>query len=1064
MKQKSVSILLMLALPAAALLLLFGMVRPVYAAVWVVGVDCTTIQECIDDAVASDTVFVPSGVYNESLTLNQPISLTGASRANTFVVALANQRVLTVTGAAIDSSVVISGLTFTGGNVNTGNQCAPPIVDTNCGGGILVTDNAQPHMQHITLRDNQAFYGGGIYAAPGSHLALEHVSFINNVTTLTGGGFYGSNISLTVTNGLFSGNESTQNVAGGLYVGATFSNFQSVLISGTTFIGNMASCLGGEFSICHAGGMNAFDVDTTIVNSHFEGNYCDRDDCDGGGLRLQMSFNDPEWIVRDTSFVNNSAGRHGGGVFAGNFVLNLPMHLSGGRFEGNTAVTGSGGGIHARTLILTGTQFLTNTAGFSPTFSFINGGGGGAFILAGTLAGATFMGNHSDSYGGGMAVQAFTGPMVIRDTAFINNSARLIGGGMAASQPLEIYDSLFAQNRTLQPIINPGTEEGNGGGLWVNNYVRLENTDFLSNTAVSAGGGAWVDFGDMHAVNGVFQDNQAQDSSVFFGIGGGGLFLTTGDLVFTGTQFVNNQSVNEVGGGAYVGGAVTGTGGLFQANQSGSSGGGLMVRTAVTLSGTQFISNTAVSSGGGLLADTFAVDGTPTTLTNTVFQGNQAGTGGGGLYSDGITRIDDSHFTNNSVGVLSGGGLMVFNAVTVTDSLVENNHSGGSGGGMAFGFDGGLVRRSLVRGNTAVNQGGGISANGAVTLEEATIAENHSDGHGGGIATSGFVIAVNSDILSNTAVTNGGGIQANSGMNFTNGRFQNNDAGGNGGGYFGGLGGLRTNGTLFINNHADGNGGGANAFDGNAVHHTVFTNNTASNTGGGLFLQRFVHVTTTLFVNNAANFGGGLAVVRPNIGTLPQYVINSIFARNHARISGEAIYYNQPRPIEFTHVTIANAAREPGVGIYVVTGTVAITNSIIASFTTGLENAGGTVTSHYNLFFGNLNNRVGVIPHNNTLDNVDPVFVDAATDDFRLVFTSPAINSGVDAGVTTDFLGQPRPLDGGFERGAFEGRFTPTAVYLTHFSAGVHSPLGVWLAGLLLVTAVTTLVWRKRAM
>jgi len=179
MKQKGLSLLLAVMLPVFAIFALLAMVQPAYAAVLIVGTDCVTIQECIDNAAAGDTIFIPAGTYNESLTLNQPISLTGASRTNTTIVALTNQRVLTVTGAAIDASVVISGLQFTGGNVDTGNQCAPPIVDTNCGGGILVTDNARPRIQYVILRDNQALRGGGIYAAPASDLALNEVAFIN---------------------------------------------------------------------------------------------------------------------------------------------------------------------------------------------------------------------------------------------------------------------------------------------------------------------------------------------------------------------------------------------------------------------------------------------------------------------------------------------------------------------------------------------------------------------------------------------------------------------------------------------------------------------------------------------------------------------------------------------------------------------------------------------------------------------------------------------------------------------------------------------------------------------
>lgn len=247
MKQKGLSLMLTIAIPVIALVVLFGFVKPAYAAILIVGTDCLTIQGCIDNATGGDTILIPAGSYTESLTLNQPISLTGVNSATTIIQALPGQRVLTVTGASIGSSVVISGLTFTGGDVDTGNLCAPPTVDTNCGGGIFVTDNAQPTIQYVILRENEALRGGGLYAAPGSHLTLRHIDFINNVTTLAGGGLSVNGASLTVIHGLFSGNMSTQNVAGGLHIGTNFSNFQTVLITGSTFIGNAAACLGGHF-------------------------------------------------------------------------------------------------------------------------------------------------------------------------------------------------------------------------------------------------------------------------------------------------------------------------------------------------------------------------------------------------------------------------------------------------------------------------------------------------------------------------------------------------------------------------------------------------------------------------------------------------------------------------------------------------------------------------------------------------------------------------------------------------------------------------------------------------
>jgi hypothetical protein len=50
--------------------------------------------------------------------------------------------------------------------------------------------------------------------------------------------------------------------------------------------------------------------------------------------------------------------------------------------------------------------------------------------------------------------------------------------------------------------------------------------------------------------------------------------------------------------------------------------------------------------------------------------------------------------------------------------------------------------------------------------------------------------------------------------------------------------------------------------------------------------------------------------------------------------------------------------------------------------------------------------------------NADPLFV--STSDFHLQSTSPAINAGVDVGLTTDYTGRPLPVGAGFDMGALE--------------------------------------------
>ncbi len=100
-------------------------------------------------------------------------------------------------------------------------------------------------------------------------------------------------------------------------------------------------------------------------------------------------------------------------------------------------------------------------------------------------------------------------------------------------------------------------------------------------------------------------------------------------------------------------------------------------------------------------------------------------------------------------------------------------------------------------------------------------------------------------------------------------------------------------------------------------------------------------------------------------------------------------------------------------------GAVDIINSIIASHTVGLTNAAGLVTSDYNVYFGNETDVVGDVTQSN-IETLDPLFVDPAAGDYRLMISSSALDNGIDAGIYIDIVGATRPAGAGFDRGAYE--------------------------------------------
>lgn len=148
-----------------------------------------TLQACINTADPNDTIQIQAGTYITSVTLNKPVSLVGAGAASTIIRALPNQRVMTVTGATISNTIVISGLTLAGGNI-TGTTCSQ-----SCGGAMLITGTARPLLQNLVISNSVSGapnlaaggLGGGLYVHDGSPLMLLNVTVISNTSKSNSG-------------------------------------------------------------------------------------------------------------------------------------------------------------------------------------------------------------------------------------------------------------------------------------------------------------------------------------------------------------------------------------------------------------------------------------------------------------------------------------------------------------------------------------------------------------------------------------------------------------------------------------------------------------------------------------------------------------------------------------------------------------------------------------------------------------------------------------------------------------------------------------------------------------
>jgi predicted outer membrane repeat protein len=423
---------------------------------------CATVQHAIDVANNDDRVLIASGLYTQSATLYKPVSLTGENRDTTILHAVAGQRGLTVTGAMISNSVVISGLTFTGGAADYG-------------GGMLITSTAQPLIHNSIFISNAASSnGGGIYAQ--GDLALLDSDILSNTATEFGGGVFAVQ-SLTVTNCDLIGNYTTGMWpayfphGGGIYAQT------NVFIANSRFIAN-----GSQFG----GGLENTGPMLTMIDTDFIANA-------GGGV-IAGSYNDGGYIriirgefanhssgqaltayntleITGTQFTNNS---NRDSYAAGVNVHNSSATIVNARFENNDCTECSAGGLYFYGFRNDGNVPLT----LSSTV-FISNSPGGAYIYQSsmiTVAGSRFENNSTPSYGG--ALWAYDSPLMMINTEVISNTAVDGPGGVTAHPTTVLIDSRVEGNASSGSY---------GGGLWTGELF-LTNTNFINNSAAAGGG------------------------------------------------------------------------------------------------------------------------------------------------------------------------------------------------------------------------------------------------------------------------------------------------------------------------------------------------------------------------------------------------------------------------------------------------------------------------------------------------------------------------------------------------------------------------------------------------
>jgi hypothetical protein len=538
--------------------------------------------------------------------------------------------------------------------------------------------------------------------------------------------------------------------------------------------------------------------------------------------------------------------------------------------------------------------------------------------------------------------------------------------------------AVITKDLTLRGGYDPGDNWAHTPGA----TSRISPADRAGRGLVVLGADPWIEDLTLAAASAIGQGGVPGEPGVD---GGGGLYVLGGSPTISGTTFVaSTAGPNGRGAGAYVrNGDTKVIGSRFLHNGTSDSGYG-----------------GGAAYGGGLYVDGGAID-----LETTQWVANEANSAGGGAYLTGSSaRIEDVQVTENLAG-RCGGLYATGGATQVLTALILNNIArAGDGGGVCSGDGTFELRGSWLNGNRAWIHGGGfVAAGGQVSLADSQF-ESNTAGQSNSATNAG----------------NGGGValfgEATSAYTLTNNLFSNNWAyglvAGGGNGQGGGLYALMTSGTRLISNTFQSNGsfsaGGGAYFDqsnGVSAEQSTFLGNNTLGQGGALVFALSANAAltnTVIAVNTGSSAGTGGLWVDDSIARLWH---TTLFA--NGSIDGSAVRLSGRSP---TRLAIPPA-------------TVALTNTIIAEQLVGVvADSVGVATLDHTLWDANLT--LTATTGSGRIFSTDDysgtaMFVSPGTD-FRLLAISAAIDHGVNAGVTEDLGGRPRPVGLAPDLGAYE--------------------------------------------
>ncbi len=949
----------------------------------------TTLQACINAAIAGDTINVLAGTRTESFTVNKRLTINGAGAAATLYNAAAGQRVVDIAAGA--GPVTLTNMTLRdGSNVANGagiNSVSPLVLvnmvvqgntSTSSGGGIFTTQpitltnsdvisNSAPNGAGAGLRasstvridggrfeNNVSFNPGGALRADGA-IVMNGVLVRSNRTT-SGAGVNGGGVradsTLQMTGGRVE-NNTTTNDGGGIYVvGAAH-------ISGTRIISNAGNDGGGVFALSLL----------TVTNSYLDRNRARTGN--GGAIYANAAAT---VTIEGTSFqsatiiYDNDAQVHGGGLFAAGTVRLIGEVA----FSSNLALGGSGGALYTAGSLfdLSGTSIFLDVSFWSNQAV----GDGGAVWVGGNVNldnSPEFVNNIA-----GTGPYANGGGIYAMGTVFL-------GGGRSQSNTARIGGAIFATGSVFLNVHDTLTNTATylGGCVYSAVSVRYNSADAIGCHAASDGGAAYSSIVQLSG-NGVghFTGNTAGNA--------GGLAYAT--QVEVDSAYVVSNTAGVMGGALYAIDRMTVTATSLTGNRAGISGGALFAPSRLAITGSLFAGNSITNPtgvGGAMTAGVIVI-------TNSVFLSNTAvASGGTGGAIHAFTSVTATNSIFNFNRATRAGAIQSNLSVALFGGSLTSNRATNSGGGAVVAITT-TVHSTVFSGNLAYIGGGAISTT-VVTVNDATLWFNGDNSFG---LKGGAIMTVRGAISgtlfnNNRSGDEGASLYVIDRIAITNSRFVSSGLSFSGSAvYLSGTAQSTIFDSIFLDNaDRDDRDGGAIHARNVAIYGGLFQGNSADD--GGAIFANSLYLTGATFDHNEAECCGGGGAIRVGAGQ----IYSSTFTDNYATCcdGGGAIYaYGNLFIFGSTFLSNSVEERMPGGAIaaqsYLYVENSAFTNNFVVKAASQNTGVGGAIAAEYgaiapieirtSTFTGNRANDGGAISCDQPCTILDARFEDNVAD------------------------------------------------------------------------------------